>query len=429
MERLTLKDRLHTHYHWVILTVVFLEYTIAIGLANNLYSLYLIPITEDFGISRGTFSIASSIRYLAAFCSNLLFGLLYNRHGYRKLATITLVFTGLAYVGYSTAQSIIPFCIGSVVVGLSESFCGTAGASRLITDWFHKHQGLLLGIVMAASGLGGALFSLIMNGVMEQSSHRVALMISAGILLLAALMVVVLVRDYPGKMGIEPLGDKEDRQKERKKYARDVKEWDGIPMARLKKMPAFYYMLGATFLMAFGTYGIYAIVVSHAQDIGLSPSSAALIQSAMLMLLAGAKVIEGGLSDKLGPKAVTYICLIFNIASMVMLAESRSFSGMIVSLVVFALPLAAPSIMLPVLTANMFGRHDYGTILGLLLAMVSLSGVVAGPVINFSYDMMGSYRPALYGMAVLGILTAVLQILAFRGAAREKNRFEEAAGK
>jgi len=74
----------------------------------------------------------------------------------------------------------------------------------------------------------------------------------------------------------------------------------------------------------------------------------------------------------------------------------------------------------------MFGRHDYGTILGLLLAMVSLSGVAAGPVINFSYDLLGSYKPALYGMAVVGIITAVLQILAFRGAAREKKRFEEA---
>ena len=426
MERLSLRDRIHSRYHWIVLIVVFVEYTIAIGLANNLYSLYLIPITNSFGISRGTFSIASSIRYLAAFCSNLLFGLFYNRLGYRRLAAVTLLLTGLAYVGYSTAQNMIPFCIGSAVVGLSESFCGTAGASRLITDWFHKHQGLLLGIVMAASGLGGALFSLIMSGVMARSDYRMALMLSAGLLLLAALMVFVLVRDHPRKMNLIPLGDAEDKKKEREKYARDVKEWDGIPLSVLKKKPAFYYMLGSTFLMAFGTYGIYAIVAAHPQDVGLSASSAALIQSAMLILLAAAKVIEGGLSDKLGPKAVTYLCLVFNVASMVMLAESHTFGFMIVSLVVFALPLAVPSIMLPVLTANMFGRHDYGTILGLLLAMVSLSGVAAGPVINFSYDLLGSYKPALYGMAVVGIITAVLQILAFRGAAREKKRFEEA---
>ena len=116
MERLSLKDRIHSRYHWIVLIVVFVEYTIAIGLANNLYSLYLIPITNSFGISRGTFSIASSIRYLAAFCSNLLFGLFYNRLGYRRLAAVTLLLTGLAYVGYSTAQNMIPFCIGSAVV-------------------------------------------------------------------------------------------------------------------------------------------------------------------------------------------------------------------------------------------------------------------------------------------------------------------------
>ena len=73
------KDWLLRNYHWVIFGAVFIEYTVSIGLANNIYSLFIIPVTQTFGITRGTFSIASSIKYIAAFCSNLTFGLLYRQ--------------------------------------------------------------------------------------------------------------------------------------------------------------------------------------------------------------------------------------------------------------------------------------------------------------------------------------------------------------
>ena len=100
------------HYHWVVAAVIFLEFMITMGLTNNVFSLYLIPVTRSLGVSRGAFSIAPSIKYLSAFGSNLLFGLFYNRYGYRKLTAIALVLGACAYFGFVPMQGLVPFYCG-----------------------------------------------------------------------------------------------------------------------------------------------------------------------------------------------------------------------------------------------------------------------------------------------------------------------------
>ena len=424
MERMSLKAWLRQHYHWVVFAVVFLEFTVTIGLGNNLYGLYLIPITEGLGISRSAFAIAPSIKYLAAFFSNLIFGILYRRYGYRRMATLALILVCLSYVGYGTAQNVIPFCIGAMVIGLIEPFYATAATSRIIGDWFHRHQGTILGVVLAASGLGGSLFSGILSGLIQNRSWRFALLFSACLFVLSAVAVFFFVPDKPEKMGLCPYGDESDRAEERKKHAKNVQEWDGFPLGYLRSRPSFYLMLIATFLISFITYGMYTVIPAHVQDQGMSQSTAALTQSVMFMTLAGAKVLEGVFSDRFGAKRVMILCLILNVASMLLLAWIRTPWMAILGVTVFSLPFGIPSIMLPVLTAETFGRHDYGTILGLMLAMVSLSGVVAGPVINFSYDLLGSYTPAFLVMAVLGVVTMAVYLAAFRAAEQDRKKAE-----
>ena len=134
MEHISLRTRIKSHYHWVVAAVVLLEFAVACGFSNNLYSLYLIPITEELGVSRSAFSVSPSIRYLSSFFSNLIFAMFYNRHGYRKLATFTFAVTGCMYLLYSRAQNLIPFYLGAAIVGVLEAFYSTASASRMITE-------------------------------------------------------------------------------------------------------------------------------------------------------------------------------------------------------------------------------------------------------------------------------------------------------
>ena len=415
---------LYTHYHWVVAAVVFLEFSTAIGLANNIYSIYLIPVTQGLGVSRGVFSIAPSIKYLAAFFSNLAFGLLYRHWGYRQTTTVALVLTAVAYVGYATARSMAPFYLGAVLVGLSEAFCSTAGTARVISSWFHRHQGLVLGVVMASSGLGGSLFSVVMTAVMARWSWRTALGISASLLLLAAVLVCLLVRDAPAWMGLQPLGDEEDRQRAKEKQTRKPAGWDGIPIAVLKRRGYFYVILAATFLVGIVNYSIFPIIAAHLQDRGLSAAGAASVQGVMFLAMAGAKIVEGLCCDRFGARSVMIFCLLCSAGGAVLLTWGGSIGIAVAAVVLFSFGLATTTVMLPTLTAELFGERDYGSVLGMELAAISLSGVVALPAMNFSFDLLGSYVPGLWCLSLVSLVTLLLYLTAFRGARRERRRME-----
>ena len=422
----TWKHWLYTHYHWVVAAVVFLEFSTAIGLANNIYSIYLIPVTEGLGVSRGVFSLAPSIKYLAAFFSNLAFGLLYRHWGYRQTATVALALTGVAYVGYALARNMAPFYLGAVLVGLSEAFCSTAGTARVISAWFHRHQGLVLGVVMASSGIGGSLFSVVMTAVMTRWSWRAALGISAGLLFLAAVLVVLLVRDAPAWMGLQPLGDEEDRQRAKARQTRRPADWDGIPMAVLKRRGFFYVILLATVLVGIVNYAVFPIVAAHLQDRGLSAAGAASVQGVMFLAMAGAKIVEGLCCDRFNARSVMVFCLLSTAGGTVLLALSGSAAMAIAAVILFSFGLATTTVMLPTLTTELFGERDYSSALGAQLAAISLSGVIALPAMNFSFDLLGSYVPGLWCLALVTLVTLGLYLIAFRGARRERRRMEAA---
>ncbi len=59
-----MKEKLHKHYHWLVAIVALLSYIVFGGLTNNINPMFILPVTEDLGISRSAFSLAVSFRAL-----------------------------------------------------------------------------------------------------------------------------------------------------------------------------------------------------------------------------------------------------------------------------------------------------------------------------------------------------------------------------
>ena len=133
------------NYHWIVAAVILLEMGVYLGLHNNLSSLYIVPITEELGISRGSFSVAYSTRNLLSFLSTLFLGVLLIKFGYRKLATIGLLVVAGAYAVLGSSQNLMMLGLAYATMGLCDGFIGTSAASRMVNAWFHTHQGLVLG--------------------------------------------------------------------------------------------------------------------------------------------------------------------------------------------------------------------------------------------------------------------------------------------
>lgn len=189
----------------------FLSVGVIVGLTNNLYSLYVIPITTGLGISRGLYSMGITVRYIASAFCNLFMGRLYQRFGYRRPTVLLVLLVAASYVGYGTARNAVPLFLGALIYGVGEYFISTAALSRMLGNWFQSHLGVVTGIVMAASGVGGSALSLVLSGIMESADWRASLLFAAGLLAAVAVMIFFVMKDRPEELGLQPYHDPERR--------------------------------------------------------------------------------------------------------------------------------------------------------------------------------------------------------------------------
>lgn len=411
---------LKRHYHWIIALVVFVEMIVYGGFLNA-GSVFIVPITDSLGLSRGDYSMALVPRGIVAFFSTMVTGFLFHKLGYRKSAIISLVSfaAGLVLLAYS--QSLMMITISNALLGLSYGVCTTAGAVRIMKSWFHKHQGLMLGVVTMATGVGGSIMSMTLTEIILASNWRYAYIFTA--LLTSVLAILyLLLRDKPEEMGLRPYG--EDAASGKKQTA-DVShtEWMGHTLQEILKEPQFYLMAFCTFLSCNNVYLTFNVVVPHFQDGGYTATEAAAFSSVLLLCLSAVKLAGGWLCDRIGAKSVTILCAACAAAGQFLLADVSNPILCYIGIVLFAMGLLSTTITVPMLAMPLFGYRAFGSITGIFLSMVSLASMLAGPIVNLFYDLLGSYSPVFRVAALIDLLLIGLYLLLFYLCEKEKKHF------
>ncbi len=411
---------LKRNYHWVIALIVFAEMIIYGGYVNAC-SVFTVPITEALSLSRGSYALAVSTRGIVGFVSSLLTGFAISRYGYRKCAIFGLLTFCAGLILLAFSNSLVMISLANGVLGVSCGVCTTAGAVQIVKNWFYKHQGLILGLVTMATGLGGSVLSMGLTGIIVASSWRYAYCFIALLIAFLALLYL-LVRDRPEQMGLRPYG-LETLAVQKKTAAPANTEWAGLTLAENLRKPQFYLMVLGIFLSCFCAYLTFNVVSPHFQDSGFSPSDAALYQSILLLCLSVAKLVGGWLSDRIGPKRVTILSAICAGVGQYLLADVSNLPLCCIGIVLFSFGLLPLTITAPLLTMPLFGYRSYGTMTGIFLAMVSLANMLAAPVVNLFYDLLGSYSPVFRVAALVDIALIGLYLLIFFLCEREKKRF------
>ena len=410
------------HYHWIIAAIMLLQLGIFGGSANNFTGLHLIPVTQTLGISRTAFSLSSSIRSLVGMGSTLLSGLIIMRLGYRCSLSVCLCVAACSYTVYGLADSLYMWVIGDILYGLTVGLCSSngVGAPRVITAWFHKHRGTVLGVVTAATGLGGSLLSILQNTMIQTFSWRWSFFAVAILLALCAVIMALLMRDHPNKVGLRPYGEGEIiEQKKGKHHAR---MWEGRSIQELYKKPGFYLMILCTFLSCLGVYLIFSNLSPHLQGQGLTSSEANTIHGMQLFFLT--KLLVGILCDRLGPKTITLLCVGFLGAGLLLLNVVTTFPMAVVAAAIFSMGVPLTGITMPLLASDLFGYKAHGHYIGIFMAMISASSILSGPISNGLFDAMGSYQPSIYiGLAICAVCT-VLYLALYLLTTKDRKKLE-----
>lgn len=402
------------HYHWIVAVVMLLELAVIGGLANNYSGLFILPITQELGIPRASFSLAFCLKYLFSFLGTLFSGVLFLRWGNKKPLLLGLVLCGAGYALLPLSTNVVLLAVGNILLGLGDALCCTAAVSRIVTAWFHRFKGLVWGLVSASTGIGGSIICVLLSGILQRSGWRAAYFISAIIVAGTMALVLLLVRSRPEEMGLSPYGMGHIPKKQKKVDADD--HWPGYSMPELKKQPAFYLAIISVFLSSFAIYLAFDIIVPHLQDRGLTQNEAVAQQSAMLVYLTVSKFLAGLLCDWLDSKSVTIGCTVFGAVSLFLLANVTNPGNATLAIIFYAIGLPLPTVLIPLLTYRLFGYRAQSAYHGIFMAIPQLGLLIAAPIANAVYDSTGSYSPVLListGLSASAvILYAVTYLLA-----------------
>lgn len=412
---------LKKHYHWIIAAVMFLVMAVRGGAANNLTGLHLIPVTEALDITRTQFSLAASASSLMAMLSAMVSGALILRYGYRPLLVLFLLVQAGSYAMMAGANNYAMLFAGYVLLGTTVGITGEAGATRLVSVWFHKYRGTVLGVVSSATGLGGSIMCIFQAAAIERSGFRGSFALVAAMLASCGILSLIFVRSHPAKMGLLPYGDGE--KIEYKKREHDD-HWHGLSMKQLVRRPTFYMMAFGTLLSCALPYLAYYVIVPHFQDQGLSAAQASSLQSVLLLCLTVAKILAGYLCDKIGARKTVLLCMLCDVVALVLLVIVKSYAMAVVTMVIFAMALPVMSVIIPMLAASLFGYQAQTEYNGIFISMLSAAGMISNPITNAIYDRVGTYSYTFLAAAGLTVLLMGGYLLMFRLADKDRKALE-----
>lgn len=386
-------------YKWIVIIVCSLMVFVTLGFCSSSKSLYLSAITDALGIKRSVFAISDSFRYITTAIVNIFFSMLVSKYGARKL--IAAGFSCLIIFSLISAKgtTVYAFYLAGFFLGMGLSWTSTTMVGHVVNQWCKEKKGAIMGFVLAANGLGGALAILILSSLINNSEdafgYRDAYLLTAVILVVFGALVVGFFKEKP-----EDSKTPEPKRKNNSILALTKKELF---------CPVFIMVAVGVFFTGMILQGMNGIAVSHMKDVGLDASYIAAVFSVHSLLLAGCKFVSGLIYDKIGIRKTILICnLAAVIAPILLLCMMPNFSGKILAVVFsacFATALPLETVMLPLIVLDMFGDKNYVKLLGIVVSVNTAGFALGGPIANLCYDLFGSYK------IILGIMTTIMIVI------------------
>jgi len=163
------KSSVSSWWPWLVLLGCIGCYSIPVGMIGNTAGLFVAPVMDQFGWDQTSTTMYRTIQPLVAAVCTPIAGRLFARHSPRLILTITSVVFGLSSAATAYATQLWQWNLYGVIYGVASAFFMYLAAPVLVNRWFHKSNGLALGITAATLSILAAFTSPITQALI--SSH------------------------------------------------------------------------------------------------------------------------------------------------------------------------------------------------------------------------------------------------------------------
>jgi MFS family permease len=329
-----------------------------------------------------------------------LAGWVVDRFGPRHVMMIGILMAGVALVGLGWASSLGMFYFFYLFNALGYVCGGPLPNQVLLTRWFDRSRGKAMGFAYLGIGIGGAAVPWISHALVQHFGWQTALRILGLLIVVVSLPMAMALKEPP--------------------RART----SAVSIKCASPKPAFKD--ASFYLLTLGSMCSIAAVSGTQQNLKLFLSldrhftqrDAAGVLSLVLAFSIAGRLIMGWLADRFSKKYVMLLTYLLVAAGIPLLFLGTTRLVLYISAAVFGIGLGGDYMIIPLMTAEIFGVEILGRLLGVILTAGGVADAAAPWLIGRLRDATGSYFDScivLVGMALLGGL-AVLGLPARRRA-------------
>ncbi len=400
---------------WLMVASLFLVLLLVFGGGYNTVPVFLPALLRAFPAwSHQRVSILPSVLAVSAGVSVLPVGWLIDRVEARIVMVFGVLAAALSFMVASRADALAPLIAAYLVLGVGISAGTVLPASFVVANWFTERRGAAMGLAISGSTVGGMVTTLAGGFVIRHWGWRAAYVaLGLPMIVIAAPLILLTVRSRPpGTVRLT--------------VAQAAEKLAGFEARAALHTRSFWMIVIANFCFAFAAAGTLIHMVTHLEGIGYSNADAALATSLIFGFAAVGKVVMGLLADRVTARRSLMITFLVQAAGIALVFPARHAAVAAIFVVIYGLSVAAPLMLLPLLTAESLGLKRFGLLAG-LAGLAQTSGAALGQlVVGRIFDQTQSYVAA-FELAIVINLLGALAACACKSYAAEREIVESAA--
>ena len=405
-------------YGWGIVGTSMVVLIAQVPMYGPVLSVFVKPIGDDLGWSRGEISLAFTLGTLVGFSVSSIVGARIDRYGARVAVVSAGVVVTASLAGLALMQEVWQFWL-LFGLGRTAALSGiNLGTTVAVANWFVRKRGRAVALLVIGLRGGQALFPLFITPIIILLSWRHAY---ATLAVIAFVFIVVpgwvFLRRRPEDLGLRPDGLPPEPEPlaphlnpppagEEAKREEPEASWTA---QEARRTPAFWLLAVATAVVVFVLTAVNLHAVASFQDRGIGGSVAGLF----VFVFAGTAAVSayswGMLMDRIHVRWGSMLATFFLGAAMVLLIVADNVAMALAFAVVFGLAAGGWTIAQTLLFANYFGRGHLGAVRG-ASQVVSAPIGAAGPLMaGYLQTYTGSYESSFQlSLAFLAVVVLAL---------------------
>ena len=194
------------HYAWLVLLGLCFPQFFTFALQYSTASLYIPYVTADLGFSVSAMALYFTTHGLVMAAATAVVSRVISKVNVKTMLVAGEIVLSLAFASMSFFSSVWHWYLISIITGICCAAVQMLTPMLILNNWFVKKAGLATGLFFLANGLGGAVFSPIINSLLLNVGWRQTYLIAGGLALIGPVVVLLFVKYTPADKGVLPYG-------------------------------------------------------------------------------------------------------------------------------------------------------------------------------------------------------------------------------